>query len=339
MPPRVLVVDPQHPDEGALGEAVAILRRGGLVAIPTETVYGLAGRALDPAALARIYEAKGRPRTHPLIAHVEGEAQAQRLADRWPEAAALLASHFFPGPLTLVVPRASTVPAEIAAGGATVAVRAPSHPIARALLVALGEPLAAPSANRYQSVSPTTAAHVVRGLGDAVELVLDGGACTHGIESTVVDVSVTPPRLLRPGALSIAAIRAVVPDLVVPEEGAVVSASEVRASPGLDARHYAPRAHVEIVEGQDAAFRRAGELAVAGKKVALLVRSPVRRSMLTGLGMSVSILGESPAHYATQLFATLHEADDRGVDVMVVEALPAHEDWFAIRDRLRRARA
>ncbi|HSN34083.1 MAG TPA: L-threonylcarbamoyladenylate synthase, partial [Ideonella sp.] len=170
-------------DAPAIAEAAALLRAGELVAFPTETVYGLGGRALDPAALARIFAAKGRPPTHPLIAHVTSPAEAAALSSAWDARAERLAERFWPGPLTLVVPRAPSVPAALSGGKPTVAVRAPAHPVAQALLAALGEPIAAPSANRYQTVSPTTAAHVVRSLGDAIPLVLDGGRCQAGLES------------------------------------------------------------------------------------------------------------------------------------------------------------
>jgi L-threonylcarbamoyladenylate synthase len=210
---RVVAVNPLAPEEAAVREAAEVLRRGGLVVIPTETVYGLGARALDPSAVARVFVAKGRPTHHPLIAHVAGQSQAAELAAAWPEEAERCARALWPGPLTLVVHRRPSVPAAVAGGGDSIAVRMPSHPVARAVIVALGEPVAAPSANRFQGLSPTRAEHVVKQLGDAVDLVLDAGACDAGIESTVLDVRCRPARVLRPGAVDVAALRAVVPDV------------------------------------------------------------------------------------------------------------------------------
>jgi L-threonylcarbamoyladenylate synthase len=240
--PRVVAVDARAPPPEIIADAVQVLRAGGLVAMPTETVYGLAARALDEEAVARVYAVKGRPPHHPLIAHVEGEEQARKLAASWPERASVLARAFWPGPLTVVVDRAAHVPAAVAGGGPSIAIRAPSHPVALALLHALGEPLAAPSANRFQGLSPTMAEHVVKQLGDAVDLVLDAGPCESGIESTVVDLRGGRPRILRPGALDLAALRRVLQDVEAPNES--LRASEPRVSPGMEARHYAPRARL-----------------------------------------------------------------------------------------------
>ncbi len=353
MPPRVLLVarrvppDPAEPGERArvgrrvgeraLDEAVAILRGGGLVAFPTETVYGLGGRAFDPEAALRIFAAKGRPQTHPLIVHVEGEADARALAGEWSERAERLARAFWPGPLTLVVPRGARVPAVVAGGGDSVAVRAPAHPVARALLQRLGEPIAAPSANRYQSISPTRAEHVVKSLGDAVGLVLDGGPCEAGIESTVVDVRGEHPRILRPGALGVAALRAIEPDVEASE--AVLAEDAARASPGMDARHYAPRARLVVVETRAEALARARALASADGRVGLVVRGPSPGAGGAGDLLDVRVLPDEPAAFAAALFATLHALDDAGARAIVVEAAPAGEAWWAVADRLKRASA
>ena len=199
--PRVLTIDPHAPDPAIVAEATRVLLGGGLVAFPTETVYGLGACALDPAAVAKIFVAKSRPPGHPLIVHVLGQDDARQLTSGWTESAERLASAFWPGPLTLVVDRGPLVPPEVTGGGGSVAIRATSHPLARALIAAAG-PLAAPSANRYQSLSATTAAHVVKSLGDNVDLVLDGGASWAGIESTVIDARGPTLRLLRHGAVS-----------------------------------------------------------------------------------------------------------------------------------------
>jgi L-threonylcarbamoyladenylate synthase len=312
-----------------LDEAAAALRRGLLVAFPTETVYGLGARALDAEAVARIYAAKGRPRAHPLIAHVSGEAEAIPLARGWSDRAARLAAAFWPGPLTLVVPRAERVPAAVAGGGDSIAVRAPAAPIARALLERFGEPVAAPSANRYQTLSPTRAAHVVASLGDRVDLVLDGGDCESGIESTVVDVRGECAVVLRLGALSVEVLRRVERDVIV--RAALVTGDELRPSPGMDPRHYAPRARLTLVA--DAA-------AVLGSTVNDTSSGGILRQTVAG-GESptkrVRVLSSDPVRYAASLYATLHELDALGLARVFVEAPPEGEAWDAVRDRLARA--
>jgi L-threonylcarbamoyladenylate synthase len=333
---RVIVVDAGAPERHlapAIGEAVQVLRAGGLVAMPTETVYGLAARVLDERAVARVYAAKGRPAHHPLIAHVEDEAQARALAASWPERASLLARAFWPGPLTVVVDRAPGVPAAVAGGGASIAIRAPSHPVARALLHALGEPLAAPSANRYQGLSPTTADHVVKELGDAVDLVLDAGPCEAGIESTVVDLRGERPRVLRPGALDLAAIRRVLSDVEAP--GDSLRGAAPRVSPGMEARHYAPRARLILADTWEEARRVAYGLAGTGALVGLVTHEK-RTTSVPEKQVLARSLPRDPAQYARLLYRTLHDLDDAGVDVIVVQGVPNDEAWWAVSDRLKR---
>src|SRR3954468_12456601 len=224
---------------GDLDEAAALLRRGGLVAFPTETVYGLGGLALEPLAVRAIYAAKGRPLTNPVIVHVLGEDDARPLVARWPLEARQLAARFWPGPLTLVLPRTQAVPDECTAGGDTVGVRAPSHAAARALLERVGAPLAAPSANRSEHVSPTTAAHVLRDLNGRIDAVVDGARCRFGIESTVVSLGETA-RLLRAGAIPRTEIEELIGPLEVGQRGSVAQ------SPGQHRRHYAPAALVRL---------------------------------------------------------------------------------------------
>jgi L-threonylcarbamoyladenylate synthase len=312
---RVLSIDGGAPDAAVLAEAVRVLRAGGLVAMPTETVYGLAARALDEQAVARVYAAKGRPTHHPLIAHVEGEAQARALAASWPERASLVAKAFWPGPLTVVVDRA------------------PAHPVALALLHALGEPLAAPSANRFQGLSPTTAAHVVKQLGDAVDLVLDAGPCAAGIESTVVDLRGPRPRVLRPGALDPASLRRVLPDLETPGES--LRGGEARVSPGMEARHYAPRARLIVADTWEEARRIAYGLASGGARVGLVTHEK-RTTSVPEQQILARSLPRDPAQYARLLYRTLHDLDDAGVDAIVVQGVPDDEAWWAVTDRLRR---
>jgi L-threonylcarbamoyladenylate synthase len=316
-----------QPTASAIDEAVALLRAGELVAFPTETVYGLGARALDPAALARIFAAKGRPHTHPLIAHVLNAEDASQLSSHWDTRASALAAKFWPGPLTLIVPRDPAVPASLSGGKETLALRAPAHPVAMALIAALGEPIAAPSANRYQSLSPTTAAHVERALGDRVGLILDGGPCHEGLESTVLDLTVTPPAILRPGPLPLAALRALVPELVVVERLAHEAA---RHSPGQDETHYAPRTPLHL-------FPRATALATAQAHpghIAVVLRQPAPS---LPAHVTARVLGDEPVAFARALFATLHELDDADVELILVETPPADEAWLAVHDRLKRA--
>jgi len=307
-----------------IDEAVAKLRAGGLVALPTETVYGLGARALDEAALARVFAAKGRPPSHPLIAHVLDLERAGSVAVELERARALAAA-FWPGPLTLVLPRDPRAPAALSGGLPTVAVRAPAHPVARALIAALGEPIAAPSANRYQHVSPTEAAHVLRSLGDAVELILDGGSASRGIESTVVDLTTSPPRLLRLGPIEAARLRPVLPDLVV--AAGVVEAGEARAAPGLDRRHYAPATETRCFAGPRRFGRREGVLLCGGALAATAGTE----------GARVIVLPREPETYAQGLYAALHALDAAELTCLWIEMVPGDEAWDAVRDRIRRA--
>jgi len=331
--PRVVTVDPGAPDPATIAAAVRVLRAGGLVAFPTETVYGLGARALDARAVARVFAAKGRPPTHPLIAHVLDAGQARALAASWPDGAAVLASALWPGALTLVVDRGAHVPLAVSGGGDSIAVRVPSHPVARALLAGLGEPVAAPSANRYQGLSPTIAAHVVKELGDAVDLVLDGGPCDAGVESTVVDVRGGALRVLRPGAVGLARLR---------ELGAVevrtetVAAGELRAAPGMDERHYAPRARLLLAATREDARRMAAARARGGERVGLVVHGAPEGTALPD-GVVVRCLPGEPGEYARLMYRTLHDLDDAGVDAIVAEAAPEGEAWWAVADRQERA--
>lgn len=319
----------------ALADAVATaghhLRAGQLVAFPTETVYGLGAHALDPAAIARLYAAKGRPSHNPVIVHVADVAAARELASDWPEAAARLAEAHWPGPLTLVVRKRAGVPAAVTAGLDRVAIRIPDHPVALALLRAAAVPVAAPSANRSGGVSPTTAAHVVDSLGDRVDLILDGGPTAVGIESTVVDVTTDPPTLLRPGMLSSAAVAATLG--VVPRVPGAVGEEDARPSPGMLARHYAPEAQVRLVRSGAAAMRDAlREVAAPGVRVGAVTWSlEVPGGAATGLR-----LPEDPAGYARELYAALHRLDG-AADILLVELPPEGAAWDAIHDRLRRA--
>jgi L-threonylcarbamoyladenylate synthase len=323
----VVVVDPAAIDGGAIEEAVRVLRAGGLVAFPTETVYGLGADALDARAIRAIFAAKGRPVTNPVIVHVPGEAEAREVVRVWPERAGTLAARFWPGPLTLVLPKRARVPDEVTAGLDGVAVRAPAHPVARSLLLAVGRPVAAPSANRATGVSPTTAAHVVASLGDRVDLVLDGGPTQVGIESTVLSLVDETPLLLRPGGVSRAALEAVIGPVEVRD--ATVPDAMPRVSPGLMGRHYAPRARLLLVPRGDAdALGRA--LASTGRAAALV------HTIVPPHDVDTIRLPDDPIEYARGLYAALHALDARA-EIIVVERVPDDDAWHALRDRLARA--
>jgi L-threonylcarbamoyladenylate synthase len=312
------VILPATPE--TLSEAAARLRSGDLVAFPTETVYGLGANALDSAAVARIFAAKGRPSTNPVIVHVADPEGATAVVAEWPEAAQKLADAFWPGPLTLVLPKRTNVPEIVTAGGSTVAVRCPAHPVARELIRLAGVPVAAPSANRSGELSPTTAAHVARSLGTRIGLILDGGACPGGVESTVIAVAADGIRLLRSGLIPESQLRSIVGGVGALERGNPVVEVPL-PSPGMLTRHYAPHTALEVADtGEEAAFL-AQLYTTAGLKVA--------RWQPTG----------SPAEVAARLYAELHALDASGFDRIIATLPPDSEDWQAIRDRLTRAAA
>jgi L-threonylcarbamoyladenylate synthase len=333
--PEILAVDPILPDPATIARAAEVIRSGGLVGMPTETVYGLAANALDPTAIARIYAAKGRPSHNPLIAHVADAKSAQQLAAEWPIMAQALAERFWPGPLTLVVRRKAMVPTELSAGLDTFGVRVPDHPVALALIRACGFPLAAPSANKFTEVSPVTAAQVARGLGSAVQLILDAGRTRVGIESTVVDVSGATPVILRPGMIAREAIEAVVGP--TGRASTPMRADAARPAPGMIARHYAPRARVRLIAAAEmpAALVEAQTLAASGRAIGLLLCT-LTAPHGSALALA-SRLGENPELYAAGLYDALHMADQLGCEQLFVEEPPATPEWDAIRDRLQRS--
>jgi len=335
-------VSATSPEPAVIAEAAAVLAAGGLVAFPTETVYGLGARGLHEDEVLRIFAAKQRPKGHPLILHVDGEPMARALAASWPERASRLAQAFWPGPVTLVVERAPHVPDAVSGGLGTVGIRAPRHPVALALLRAVGEPLAAPSANAHMHISPTTAAHVVRSLGDAVDLVLDAGPCAHGIESTVVDLASDPPRVLRAGAASLETLRAILPELTY--QAVTVAGDAARASPGLASKHYAPRTRVVLAARGDVVVAAAAHSSREGARIGAIVWSPEARTALDAASRSgglvlarLSVLPEDAEGYGRAIFAALHDADEATLDALVVERVPDEPAWWAVADRLRRA--
>jgi L-threonylcarbamoyladenylate synthase len=310
-----------RPDADGLRRAAELLRAGSVVAFPTETVYGLGADAFSAEAVAEVYRLKNRPAWNPLIVHVADVAAARALAHVWPAGADELAARFWPGPLTLVVERARHLTG-VGAGDATIAVRVPAHEVALQLLAATGLPLAAPSANRSEGISPTTARHVVESLPE-VPLVLDGGPCAWGIESTVLDLTVSPPRLLRPGALGLRALREVTGAVTLPADP--VTDGAARPSPGMSRRHYAPRAKVILTADVDAVEGVAGPVGVLAHDAH---EGPYRE-----------VLSADPREYAADLYAALHRLDDAGVRTIIVQEVPGSEEWLAVRDRLNRAAA
>jgi len=332
---------PGHP---AIREVAAILKRGGLVAIPTETVYGLAANALDAAAIGHIFEAKERPSWDPLIVHVANVDMISQAAADFPEKAKKLAEHFWPGPLTLLLKRHPQLPLTVTAGRESVAVRMPAHPVARAVITAAGLPLAAPSANRFGHTSPTTAEHVIADLEGRIDAVLDSGPTQIGVESTVLDPLGTPPLLLRPGGIT----REQLEDVLGPVEVYSTPAKQAPralASPGLAGRHYAPQARLVLVEGTPQTFRAAIEQQVAtvgenGEYVGAMVpENWLNEQALSRGGLVIFDWGSwsDPAELAHNLFAGLRYLDKPGVRVILCPLPSASGIGLALRDRLLRA--
>ncbi|MGW7360423.1 L-threonylcarbamoyladenylate synthase [Streptomyces sp. NPDC054802] len=309
-------------------KAAGVLRAGGLVALPTETVYGLGANAEDPAAVLRIFQVKGRPPSHPLIVHIGGAEQLDDWVQDVPQAARLLAERFWPGPLTLVLRRGRRVPLEATGGLETVAVRVPDHPVALALLSAFGGGVTAPSANRFGSVSPTTADDVRAELSDAVDFVLDGGPCEVGVESTIVDVTGDALTILRPGGVTREGLEAVLGyPLGVP------ATSRIRV-PGQHPSHYAPRARVVLVEPEKV-VTEAELVQELGHRVGVFLPASFAGAEVKAHAV-VQVPG-SMAAYARGLYGFLRELDQRGCD-LIVASLPAEEGLgLAIANRLRRA--
>jgi len=328
--------------------AVAVLRRGGLVAFPTETVYGLGADAANPAAVERIFAVKGRPRTHPVIVHLAESTAIKGWAADVPPDAWALAEAFWPGPLTLILPRADHVPDAVTGGAGTVGLRVPAQPLARELLAVFGGGIAAPSANRFGRVSPTTAAHVRADLGTDVDLVLDGGPCSVGVESTIVDLSQGAPRVLRLGGLSVDALAEVLghplDDRVATGGAGLIGAAPtglgaddpgMTPAPGTLLSHYAPEARVEVLAA-DAVPGRASALLAKGRRVGIL--APRRIEGLPAGTDALPPAGASAA-YAKCLYQRLREADRRGLDVLLAVPPPETGIGAAVADRLRRAAA
>jgi L-threonylcarbamoyladenylate synthase len=332
MSTEVLHVDAACPDPGALMRAANLLREGGLVAFPTETVYGLGANALDPDAVLKIFAAKGRPPINPLIVHIARAEDARSLVQTWPKAAELLAGRFWPGPLTMVLLKNNLVPDLVTAGGPTVALRVPSHPVARGLLEFCELPLAAPSANRSSSLSPTRGDHVLRSLDGRFDLLLDAGATPGGLESTVIDLTMSPPQLLRPGLISVSEIEVTLGGAISRRSFLAAALDQPLRSPGMLARHYSPRTPLEVVPGTG--LERVRELSAQGRKAGWITRSAEAN---VPAGIVHRMLPDNPAGYAARLYAVLHDMDDEDLERIIVARPPEGDDWLAIGDRLRRA--
>ena len=322
----------------AVERAATALRRGEVVALPTETVYGLAANALDENAVRRIFEVKGRPAHNPIIIHIADLAMARTCVSAWPELADRLTAAFWPGPLTVVLPRSPKIPNTVTAGGTTVGLRWPSHPFMQAVIRACGFPLAAPSANRSNEISPTNAGHVARSLGDRIGLIIDGGQSQVGIESTVLDVTVAPPRLLRPGMIHEESLLAVTGAL---RHVGSVEGTALR-SPGLLRKHYSPKARLVVLpwNGDAELAAKLGALqtehAVTPDRTFLIAHTHIP---LSAHGSDVSVIPHDAEAFARAIYAELHRCDEAGAALIVVESLPDGPEWRAIADRLQRAAA
>ena len=346
-------VSPDDDQAHAITTAARILCNGGLVAFPTETVYGLGADALNQAAIARIYTAKQRPQSDPLIVHVGSSKQVMEVAETIPPLADLLIEHFWPGPLTLILPRRASVPDIVAAGGPTLGVRMPDHPVALALLHTAGIPVAAPSANRFMHTSPTTAQHVLADLDGKIDCILDGGPCRVGIESTVLDITSSPPRILRPGGITKEALKRFIPRISGPGTGrarnrlaggALDGLHEATlVAPGQLERHYAP--HTRLVVFDDGGNRAMAAIHTEikrlqgdGERVGVLLAFGEEQA-IAGLQVEVAWLGprDRLEVISSQLYAVLRDMDQRGLDVIVTHTFGRSGLGLALWDRLRRA--
>lgn len=339
MKTRILAIDPSHPDPAVIAEAAHVLRSGGLVAFPTETVYGLGANALDPQGVERIFIAKDRPATDPLIVHIAERADLASVAVDLPPIADELVRRHFPGALTLILKRHPRIAANVSAGLDTVAVRMPSHPIAHALIAAAGVPVAAPSANRFSRPSATTAAHVLQDLDGRVDLILDGGAALIGVESTILDLTAEPPAVLRPGGMSLEALKQIIPSVVV--RSRFVDVYSAASAPGQMLKHYSPHAELRFYIGspQDMIAQIAEDaraLTAAGKRVGVLAAN---EDALELPDAAILRLGSASdlEQIAVGLFSGMRDLDAQHVDVILARDFGENGLGLAIRDRLTRA--
>lgn len=329
---RTLSIDSPESFESAVLEVSELLRKGEVVALPTETVYGLAANALDTRAVERIFSLKGRPPTNPIIVHVAGFDMARECVDEWPGSAERLAAAFWPGPLTLVLRRSNRIPDVVTAGGGTVGVRWPRHPFIQQVIRECGFPLAAPSANLSNSLSPTCPEHVDSTLGKAIPVIVDGGQAQVGIESTVLDLTVNPPNMLRPGTIHIESLMAVSGKIVTDFDSPEGSSR----SPGQLPKHYAPKAKLVIRTWRNTNDLKAHicNLGMPASQCNIIAHATIP---IDGLFGRVCVLPNDAEAYARAIYAELHRCDAEGAEVIVVEALPDDCEWEGVRDRIRRA--
>jgi L-threonylcarbamoyladenylate synthase len=339
---RVLKIVDLQQDENSILEASELIKSGEVVAFPTETVYGLGANALDPRAVEKIFRAKGRPGDNPLIVHVSKTQDVDKLVKELPPKARALMETFWPGPLTIVFKKSSVIPSEVTAGLNTVAIRMPNHPVALRLIDYSGLPIAAPSANRSGHISPTTARHVLEDMDGIIPLILDGGKCRVGLESTVLDMTSEIPVILRPGGVTLEMLEGILGEVRVDLSVLKPVANGQKArSPGMKYVHYAPRAQVLIVRGRlDSIVKKINELvkeySASGMKVGVLATQETRESYHKG---EVLVLGERtrPAVMASNLFSVLREFDAKGVDIVLAEWVDTSNEGLAIMNRMIRA--
>jgi L-threonylcarbamoyladenylate synthase len=324
--------------ETAVARAAELLRAGQLVALPTETVYGLAANAWNAGAVRRIFEVKGRPPQNPIIVHVASLELARRCVSDWPPLAARLAAAFWPGPLTLVLPRSPEVPDVVTAGGRTVGVRWPNHPFIQAVIRACGFPLAAPSANRSNQISPTNAEHVRKDLGGRIPLIVNGGQSQVGIESSVLDLACSPPRLLRPGMIHIESLLAAMGGGALQTSAPDWSgdAEAFLRSPGLLPKHYSPKARLILLQWRDENDLAAqiSNYPIGRDRIHVIAYHAIPLRQNFG---RVAVIPRDAEAFARAIYAELHQSDEAGAELIVVEAPPTGEEWRGIADRLSRA--
>ncbi|HEY4384837.1 MAG TPA: L-threonylcarbamoyladenylate synthase, partial [Ktedonobacteraceae bacterium] len=338
---KLLTIDPIHPESAIIDYAASLLRRGELVVFPTETVYGLGADALQVPAVEAIFAAKGRPFHDPLIVHIANIEELDELVASISETAHLLAQSFWPGPLTLILPASDRVSSRVTAQLPTVAVRMPRHPVAHALIQATGSPIAAPSANRFMHVSPTTAQHVWQDLAGRVPLILDAGPCTVGVESTILDLSKPVPTILRPGGISLEALRTLLPEVQAPQPHTKHNTEEETVTaPGQMLVHYAPAVPTYLYEGDQENIRTAlvaevQQRAKQGERVGLLLAQE-DISFFAGSSAHIASLGSlhDPDQLASNLFAGLRTLEEAGVQVILCRSFAEQGLGLAIRDRL-----
>lgn len=331
---EVLKVDPQVIDIAKIKKAADIIRNGGLVAFPTETVYGLGVSALNPHSVARIFEVKERPLDDPLIIHIAVREDIFKLCKNIPDLAIKLIIEFWPGPLTLILEKSDLVPYIVTGGLDTVAIRMPSDPIALALIKESQTPIAAPSANIFGRTSPTTAQHVLEDLGGKIEVIIDGGKVSIGVESTILDLTQSPPRILRPGGISVERLKEIIPDVTFYKKEHILA-------PGMYPRHYSPKARVILVEGEgkaqvDEVLELAYEFELQGYSFGIIAKEENRDKYIDFNAKSLGH-GDDLNICASNLFSVLREFDKEGVDVIIVEGVKEEGLGLAIMDRLRKA--